>query len=402
MARQPMGCGNALQGLARGMQASHPIAYRGRFLLLGLLAACGGEPALRASKPALRASKPVPHPAPPTSFAPPHLEWTELPALPSARANNAVAGVETARGVVLFSFLGIGAGKDHHAISRDAYRLTIGDGSQWAQTAAPPHPRGRLASLALTVQHRIYLIGGYTVDPDGHEVSVPDVDRFEPNTARYTPRAPMPIPVDDTVGGVWRDRYIVLVSGWSNTDNVAAVQLYDTQSDSWSQATPIIGAPVFGHGGAIAQDTIVYCGGAVVDPNQSPRYRAHEQCFTGSLDEHNIGVIDWQAIPHHPGPPRYRMACGPAAEFVVCAGGTDNPYNYDGVGYDKLPSTPLATVLAYHTRAGTWFDLGQAPVATMDHRSLAAVANDLFLIGGMAADQQVTARAWRMRWARSP
>jgi len=330
----------------------------------------------------------------------PRIEWQELPTLPVGRANNAVAAVGSEQSIHLFSFLGIGAAKDHEDIVRDAYGLSLGVDASWRQIAPPTHSRGRVASIALTVGDSIYVIGGYTVDPDGHEVSVPDVDRFDATTGGYTPRAPMPTPVDDAVAGVWRDRTIVLVSGWSNTGNVADVQLYDTVDDTWSKGTPIIGSPVFGHGGAIVGDTIVYCGGAAVEPDKSPKYQSSRGCFAGALDATRPGIIDWQPIAHHEGPSRYRMACGAASGLVVCAGGTDNPYNYDGVGYDEQPSEPLSEVVAYEPATGQWHSLGDAPVATMDHRSLAVVGSDLFLIGGMQANQEVSSRAWRMRLSR--
>jgi N-acetylneuraminic acid mutarotase len=363
------------------------LRARSPWWIVGLLVACGGE-------------LPQPPQVPdPESEVLPHIEWTELAALPVPRANNAVAAIEDTTGITLFSFLGIGPGKDHSAVARYAYVLGPGENATWLVTTPPTHPRGRLASIAVNAGGNIYVFGGYTVDPDGHEVSVSDVDQFIAASASYSARAPMPIPVDDAVGGVWRDRYIVLVSGWSNTDNVADVQLYDTQEDSWSQGTPIIGAPVFGHGGAVAGDTIVYCGGAAVDQTKSPPYFLQEDCFAGTLDGDNIGSIDWRTIPRHPGPARYRMACGAVSELVVCAGGTENPYNYNGIGYDNEPSQPLAGVVAYDTRTAAWHELGDAPVATMDHRSLATVGKDLFLVGGMEAGQQVTARSWRLRLA---
>ena len=59
------------------------------------------------------------------------------------------------------------------------------------------------------------------------------------------------MPVDDTVSGVWRDRLIFLVSGWSVDANVDAVQVYDPALNRWMRATPVPGIPVFGHAGGI-------------------------------------------------------------------------------------------------------------------------------------------------------
>ena len=97
-------------------------------------------------------------------------------------------------------------------------------------------------------------------------------------------------------------------------------------------------------------------------------------------------------MPAHGGPPLYRAAAAGVAErnVVVFAGGSANPYNYDGVGYDGEPSDPVRTVLAYELQAGTWVTFGDRRRATMDHRGLLAVADRLCTLGGMAEVQRVT------------
>ena len=91
----------------------------------------------------------------------------------------------------------------------------------------------------------------------------------------------IPVPVDDSVAGVYRDRYIYLVSGWSKTDAVRDVQVYDAQKNVWSKATPIPGTPVFGHAGAVVGDTIVYVDGAHKNPAGN---RAQVRRFRRMLD----------------------------------------------------------------------------------------------------------------------
>ncbi|MGQ0733901.1 MAG: hypothetical protein ACT4QD_09625 [Acidobacteriota bacterium] len=39
---------------------------------------------------------------------------------------------------------------------------------------------------------------------------------------------------------------------------------------------------------------------------------------------------------------------------VMIAGGTMNPYNYNGVGYDGRPSEPAATTWIYDVTGDTW------------------------------------------------
>jgi hypothetical protein len=89
----------------------------------------------------------------------------------------------------------------------------------------------------------------------------------------------------------------------------------------------------------------------------------------------------------------------PDAGLVVFAGGTDNPYNYDGVGYDGVPSEPSALAFAYDVANDSWIELADKVTATMDHRDLAVAGNSLYVIGGMTRGQRVTARVERLELA---
>ena len=71
-------------------------------------------------------------------------------------------------------------------------------------------------------------------------------------------------------------------------------------------------------------------------------------------------------------------------------GGTDNPYNYDGVGYDGRPSEPSAVAYAYDIREGDWqLFTDQAP-ASMDHRGLVVLPESLITVGGMESGRRVS------------
>src|SRR5260370_31563802 len=72
----------------------------------------------------------------------------------------------------------------------------------------------------------------------------------------------MLVAVRDAVAGLYRDRYIYLIGGFSKTGPTNQVQVYDTGLDKWSQATPSPGTSVFGHAGAGLGDTIIYVDGA--------------------------------------------------------------------------------------------------------------------------------------------
>lgn len=206
----------------------------------------------------------------------------------------------------------------------------------------------------------------------------------------------MPVPVDDAVAVTYDDRYIYLVSGWHDLGNVNLVQRYDTRKDAWVQATPIPGPPVFGHAGGIVGNTIVYCDGvAVAAHDDRPRdFVAVPDCLLGIIDDADGRRIDWRSVDYHPGLPRYRMAAAGVGELngVLFVGGSENPYNYSGIGYDGRPSEPADGALLFDIDTQGWTVLEFEGIATMDHRGLVPFAGQWLTVGGMASNQQVTPR----------
>ena len=73
-------------------------------------------------------------------------EQRPVPALPLPITNNAVVGTTTSRGATLFSFLGLGASKEHDAITNRAFRWTVGD-TAWTEIPPVPGPP-RIAATA--------------------------------------------------------------------------------------------------------------------------------------------------------------------------------------------------------------------------------------------------------------
>ena len=88
---------------------------------------------------------------------------------------------------------------------------------------------------------------------------------------------------------------------------------------------------------------------------------------------------------------RYRIAAVGSARLnaIVFAGGTDNPYNYNGVGYDKRPSAPSMEVFAFDVLRGNWIVAVPKPVATMDHRGLVEWGGRFHTLGGMDKHRRV-------------
>ncbi len=304
-------------------------------------------------------------------------------------ANNAVAAVETSAGWSVFSFLGIDSTKLWSGVTTASFRWDVGSPA-WQVIDPPPGP-GRLAATAQAFDGKIFLFGGYTVAENGAEESVPQVDVLDPETGRWTRAAPMPVPVDDAVSGVWRDSLIYLVSGWHDSDNVSDVQVYDPASDAWAQATPIPGPPVFGHAGGIAEDAIVYVDGARVQAE--PRtFVLETSSWLGRIDAGDPTRIAWERLPDHPGPGLYRAASVGTGSRILFAGGSDNPYNYSGIGYDGRRAEPWPGAFAFDVATGSWIEIAAAGTPAMDHRGVVIAGDRAFIVGGMTAGQRVTNR----------
>ncbi len=325
--------------------------------------------------------------------ATPSISTDRLPPLPEPATNNAVAAVDLDDGTALFSFLGLGAAKTWEDTKAGALMLRPGAG-EWVELGQVPGP-GRLASVAVAVSDKVYIFGGYTVAADGSEVSVPEVYALDTGTLEYTRRMSMPVPVDDAVAFAYADRYIYLVSGWHNSGNVNLVQVYDTALNNWFQATPHPGSAVFGHAGGIAGKTLVICDGVriVVRQDESRSFEATSECYRGEIDDTDLARMDWYSIPPHPGPARYRVAATGIqhnSSEIVFAGGTDNPYNYDGIGYDGNTSEPAPQVFSWLVAERRWKMYGSLDTPSMDHRGLLTVGDQFVIVAGMRAGQEVS------------
>jgi len=331
-------------------------------------------------------------------------ELEKLAAMPQAVSNNAVALVPNESGFHLYSALGLTSGKTWQDTSSAAYQFDSQTG-RWSNAGELPGPGGRLAASAVVVNGHVYVFGGYTVAEDGSEQSTPGVYRLEPASGQWRRFSDMPVPVEDSVVLVHQDRYIYLVSGWHDLGNVNLVQVLDTHDGAWRQATPWPGDPVFGHAGALSGGRMLICDGVKIEysADDAPRkFLPSSECWLGVISPDNFRRIDWRTLGPHPGPARYRMAAGADdSGRIFFAGGSVNPYNFDGVGYDGKPSEPEAGLFSYNLKAGAWECHGDLAVATMDHRGMPWNKGWFYLPGGMRKGQKVSSEVLRFRPAQA-
>jgi N-acetylneuraminic acid mutarotase len=323
-----------------------------------------------------------------------------LPALPQPVSNNAVTLVSTTQGDYLYSFLGLGSGKTWRDISSGAAVLNPG-ATTWTELEPVPGAVGRLAASAVSAAGAAWLFGGYTVAADGSEKSIPGVYRIRPGESQLQWLTDMPVPVEDSVMLVYQDHYIYLVSGWHDLGNVNLVQVLDTKTMQWAQATPWPGTPVFGHTGGISEGQMLICDGVKIQypADDSPReFLSSNECWSGRIDVENHRRIHWHSVPVHPGAGRYRMAAtGDVNNRVVFAGGSVNPYNFNGIGYNGVPAETEKSVFSYSFTTGEWQQHGVLSKGTMDHRGLPYSDGWYYLVGGMQEKQTVVPDVYRFR-----
>ncbi len=328
------------------------------------------------------------------------IQVQELPALPEGVSNNAVALLPGAGGVTLLSMQGLAHGKTHADIHQRVWILKP-HMEQWHALQDVPVSEGRLAGIAVTAANTAWLFGGYTVAPDGAEASTREVFRFDAANDQFVHITDMPVAVDDMTAFVYRDRYIYLVSGWHDLGNVNLVQVLDVETMAWTQATPYPGEAVFGHAGGMSGNRMVVCDGVRIQyPSDATarQFLMSGECWLGRVDERDHRRIHWQPLPAHPGVARYRMAAGADGRGrIVFSGGTNNPYNYTGIGYNALPSEPENGVFRFNLDAMSWESGWSLPQGSMDHRGLAYHDGWFYLAGGMLGGQRVSDRVIRFR-----
>jgi len=205
-----------------------------------------------------------------------------------------------------------------------------------------------------------------------------------------------PPPVDDSVLGVYRDRFLYLIGGWSKTEPTRKVQVYDAEKNKWTEATPLPRYPRFSdHSGAIVGDTIVYIDGAYKNPSgANPKYLASSECWIGKITKGDIAKIEWTKLPDHPAQPAIGspLALPTKDGKIYFSGGTDNPYNYNGIGYNGQPSEPSPVTFAFNVKAPSGKQsMTTPPILSWTFAGLLVTHRGLLLVGGMIKGQQVDA-----------
>ena len=314
--------------------------------------------------------------------------WSQLRAYPTPITNNAVTSVCEGADCTVYSFMGMTNPTTSGTITAASYKLTSPGTGAWISIADAPRLDGRakIAASAITCAGQVYLIGGYSVSLAG-EITEKRLFRYDPVSNEYVQLADVPTEVDDTVVGCYQDRYIYLVSGWHGPtfNNTTAVQVYDTTLDSWQQATPIPVGGRFGHAGSLIDNRLVFIDGSA----DSGGFPLVHSTLVGTIDAGDPTLVTWAQPAASPFSPTYRAANSTGfdgCDRLFVSGGTDNPYNFNGNGYNGQPSNPLSQLMVYDPAADDWQlidDSAGTHTLTMDHRGLVWFNGRWVTVGGM-------------------
>ena len=317
----------------------------------------------------------------------------KFPSMPAAVSSNAVASLKG--GFELFSMMGVGPKKAWDDVTNQVYIMTLGHTGKWHEGRPVPGVAGRLNAAAAGAKGLIVLMGGFVADKQGDDVTVPDVNIYEPGARRWSRGLDIPVPVDSAVVGATHDRFVYLIGGRSSSGPVNNVQVYDVEKDTWIQATPFPGTPVFGLAGGVVAETIVIVDGAKPGTAGGPRYLASDECWLGKIDKKDPGKIEWSKLPPHPGAARFGIAAGgdDRDHRIYFSGGTATPHDYKGIAYDGKPAEVSPVTFSYDVHAHHWETVTETTFdARADGRGLLETLLGPVVLGGIAGNQAVTAR----------
>lgn len=319
-----------------------------------------------------------------------------LPDLPEPVTANSVASTTVRGKTYIVSTMGLAAAKQNSDIHNKVWMHVLGEFNWSGVAPVPSHQRlsGRLAASTVALNNNFFIFGGYVPAADQARQTSVDSYRLDPVTQRYTRLNDMPVAVNDAVAVTYQNRYIYLINGWSHDGSVNLVQLFDNYTQRWSQATPYPGNPAFGLAGAAIGNNIVVCDGATFSYSAGkPRQlTTNPQCYQGTIGS-DAATIHWQNIPHPTGTARYRMsAIGTQVngeDMIVFIGGSTSPYQHNGLAYDGKPAEPDGSVWVYAVKKQQWRK-AEKTTPVMDARSLISINGDIYSVGGMLSQQQVT------------
>ena len=317
--------------------------------------------------------------------------------LPEAVTNQAVSEGIVGGVSYIYTFGGIDSTKLYTGIHRRSYRMNT-ETEIWERIPDLPDTLGKIASAATRIDNIIYIIGGYHVFKDGSERSSNRIHRFDIEKNRFLEDgASVTVPIDDQVQALWRNRFIYVITGWSERANVPTIQIYDSKNNHWLKGSSVPDDNYyksFGASGAIIGDTIYYLGGA----SMNEHYRIQSVLRKGVINPSSAIEINWSHQILDSVYSGYRMASFERKDRIYWIGGSDATYNYNGIAYDGGKGViPNRRILSYN---GNEFSVDFNKNIPMDLRGIANIDDSTkYLLGGMDKNQKVSRQVLRLEWS---
>lgn len=324
------------------------------------------------------------------------LEITKLENAPIYTTNNAVSEGFINEKPYVFTFGGLDSTKLYTGIHRRSYRFDVNN-NIWQQIADVPDTLGKVASGASTVNNLIYILGGYHVFKNHSEKSSNKVHRYDVLSNKFLEDGePIPIPIDDHVQAVWRDSLIYVIAGWSDTENVPDVQIYNPLKNAWSVGTTLPNNNVyksFGASGSIVADTIYYFGGA----SMGKHYPIQNMLRKGIINPKKPSEIIWSHQVLDSTVVGYRMASTTVNNIIHWLGGSGVTYNYNPIAYDGSGGVNPMNRDLYIENDQWKVDLTSN--LPMDLRGIAEINDSTkIIVGGILEDQKVSNSVFKLQW----
>jgi len=194
----------------------------------------------------------------------------------------------------------------------------------WKPLAPMPIKRG--SPVAVAVGTKIYVIGGaallpgsteIAVSPNTPQMSVGNVEEYDPETNAWRERSPMPTPRNHAAIGAVSGKIYVIggrvgAAFISHASDVSVVEEYDPATDKWSAPRSRMPTTRSALGYGVYDGRIYVAGGEFQDPHMMATFRA--------VEAYDPASNTWASLPPMP-VSRHGLAAGFVGNRFIVVGG---------------------------------------------------------------------------------
>jgi N-acetylneuraminic acid mutarotase len=226
--------------------------------------------------------------------------------------------------------------------------------NSWA-TAAPDSTSRRCSAMAVTVNSRIYLLGGWANCDSSSPLGNTSI--FDPATNTWTAGASMPTPRGDAVAEAIDGKIYVTSGGnFYGFGMISQTEIYDTVTNTWSSGAPIP-LPVRNAASASLNGKLYVISGLDQTTNTlRPDVQVYDPVYNS-----------WSSAAAFPSPRQLHEAGNINGKIFVSAG-------------NDASSFPLSTFI-YEPDTDSWSPAANAPTQRALGGS-AVIGNKMFIAGG--------------------